>query len=140
MPQLENYAGYDRDSRQYLAASKSAIVPDAANQGARSRSPHPDPPPVEKPLNPALPDPSSIDRFEQLAAQLTHESQTKLKSFVLWLGKRQGEEITFKQIQDNWAKNNGVGRGKEVLMPLIYVAKSQHLLTFLPNRNWRVNA
>ena len=62
------------------------------------------------------------------------------KSFVLWLSKRKGEEITFKQIQDNWAKNNGVGRGKEVLMPLIYLAKSQHLLTFLPNSNWRVNS
>ena len=140
MPQLENYAGYDRDSREYLSASKSAIVPDATNQMAHSRSPHRDPSSVEKPLEPALPDPNSIDRFEQLAAQLTHESQTKLKSFVLWLSKRKGEEITFKQIQDNWAKNNGVGRGKEVLMPLIYLAKSQHLLTFLPNSNWRVNS
>ena len=140
MPQLENYAGYDRDSREYLSPVRSAIVPDATNQVAHSRSPHRDPSPVEKPLEPALPDPSSIDRFEQLAAQLTHESQTKLKSFVLWLSKRKGEEITFKQIQDNWAKNNGVGRGKEVLMPLIYLAKSQHLLTFLPNSNWRVNS
>jgi len=140
MPQLENYAGYDRDSREYLSPVRSAIVPDATNQVAHSRSPHRDPSSVEKPLEPALPDPSSIDRFEQLAAQLTHESQTKLKSFVLWLSKRKGEEITFKQIQDNWAKNNGVGRGKEVLMPLIYLAKSQHLLTFLPNSNWRVNS
>ena len=107
---------------------------------AHSTHPHRDPSPVEKPLELALPDPSSIDRFEQMSAQLTQESQTKLKSFVLWLGKRQGEEITFKQIQDNWAKNNGVGRGKEVLMPLIYLAKSQRLLTFLPNRNWRVNS
>jgi|GEM_PF-964148 len=140
MPQMENYAGYDRDSREYLSPVRSAIVPDATNQVAHSRSPHRDPSSVEKPLEPALPDPSSIDRFEQLAAQLTHESQTKLKSFVLWLSKRKGEEITFKQIQDNWAKNNGVGRGKEVLMPLIYLAKSQHLLTFLPNSNWRVNS
>lgn len=140
MPQMENYAGYDRDSRQYLSASKSAIVPDAAAQGTPSTSFNRDPSPLEKPLESSLPDPRPVDRFEQLVAQLTHESQTKLKSFVLWLGKRQGEEITFKQIQDNWAKNNGVGRGKEVLMPLIYLAKSQHLLTFLPNSNWRVNS
>ena len=140
MPQLENYAGYDRDSREYLSASKSAIVPDAANQVAHLKSPSSDPSPVDKPLESPLPDPSSVDQFEQLAAQLTHESQTKLKSFVLWLSKRKGEEITFKQIQDNWAKNNRVGRGKEVLMPLIYLAKSQHLLTFLPNSNWRVNS
>jgi hypothetical protein len=140
MPQMENYAGYDRDSRQYLSASKSAIVPDAAGQVAHSTRFKGDPSPVEKPPEPSLPDPRSADRFEQLAAQLNHESQAKLKSFVLWLGKRQGEEITFKQIQDNWAKNNGVGRGKDVLMPLIYLAKSQRLLTFLPNRNWRVKA
>ena len=131
MPQLENYSGYDRDSREYLSASKSAIVPDAANQVAHLKSPSSDPSPVDKPLESPLPDPSSVDQFEQLAAQLTHESQVKLKSFVLWLSKRKGEEITFKQIQDNWAKNNGVGRGKEVLMPLIYLAKSQQLLTFL---------
>ena len=137
MPQLENYAGYDRDSREYLSPAKSAIVPDAANQVTHSKSFNRNPSPVEKLLEPALADPRPVDRFEQLAAHLTHESQTELKSFVLWLStsKRRGEEITFKQIQDNWAKNNGVGRGKEVLMPLIYLAKSQHLLTFLSNSN-----
>ena len=136
MPHLENYAGYDRDSRSYLPQSKSLSAPSSGSSLTPSS--------IETPPESSLPDPSSVpssvDRFEQLTAQLTHDSQAKLKSFVLWLSKRRGEEITFKQIQDNWAKNNGVGRGKDVLMPLIYLAKSQHLLTFLPNSNWRVNA
>ena len=91
---MENYSGYDRDSREYLSASQSAIVPDVAARVTHSTSSNRDPSPVEKPLASSLSDPHPVDRFEQLAAQLTHESQTKLKSFVLWLSKRKGEEIT----------------------------------------------
>jgi len=83
-------------------------------------------------------DDADDDVFSKFADTLTHESQASLKSFVLWLGKKQGSEVSFKQIQDSWAKNNNVARSKETLMPLIYAAKSKQLLTLLPNSNWRV--
>jgi len=83
-------------------------------------------------------DDADDDVFSKFAATLTHESQANLKSFVLWLGKKQGSEVSFKQIQDSWAKNNNVARSKETLMPLIYAAKSKQLLTLLSNSNWRV--
>jgi hypothetical protein len=82
--------------------------------------------------------PDETDRFSRFAASLTHESQTNLKAFVLWLSARKNQEITFNQIKDSFARNAGVPRSKEAIDPFIQIAIVQKLIDVLPNNNWRV--
>ena len=77
--------------------------------------------------------------FHQFADTLTHESQANLKAFVLWLETKKGSEISYEQIKDSFARRANVGRNKEAIMPLVYAAKSQRLITFLSNSNWLVS-
>jgi hypothetical protein len=78
------------------------------------------------------------NRFEQLASELNRPEQENLKSFVLWLGKRQGTEITFDQIKGSWARNTGVERSKEALMPFIHIAVYKGLVSDSGNNKWVV--
>lgn len=81
---------------------------------------------------------TSTNKFVEFAESLNHESQTKLKLFVLWLDRKQGEEISLKQIEDDWAKKKGISRRKDSLLPLIQIAVFKKLLTALPNNNYLV--
>jgi len=78
------------------------------------------------------------DEFVGFAATLNHDSQASLKSFVLWLGKKQGEEISFKQIEGNWAKTAGISRSKDTLNPLIQIVAFKKFIKVLPNSNYLV--
>jgi len=79
------------------------------------------------------------DEFVIFANTLNHESQANLKSFVLWLSKKKGSEITLKQIQDSWAKNNNVSRDKKTLNPLIQIVAFKKFIKVLPNSNYLVS-
>ncbi len=81
---------------------------------------------------------TSTNKFVEFTESLSYESQTKLKSFVLWLDRKQGEEISLKQIENNWAKKKGVSRRKDSLLPLIQIAVFKKILTTLHNNNYLV--
>ena len=158
MPQLENHSGFDRDNRTIEAnptVSKEALAnpqekpAETPNQNDEPTLYHTPVELLNNSFNLASVTPSheetesaieqtTDDIFVKFADSLTHESQANLKSFVLWLRKKRGEEVSFEQIKSSWAKNNNVGRGKETLMPIIYAAKSKRLLTLLPNSKWKV--
>jgi len=158
MPKLENHSGFDRDNRTIEANPTISKKQAETYQDKPAETPNQNdeptfyPTPVEllnNSFNLASVTPSheetesaieqtTDDIFVKFADSLTHESQANLKSFVLWLRKKRGEEVSFEQIKSSWAKNNNVGRGKETLMPIIYAAKSKRLLTLLPNSKWKV--
>jgi hypothetical protein len=66
MPKLENYAGYDRDSRSYLSASEPAIVPDAGELSGDLKGPSLDTSRSEKTDQSSTLAASQRDLFEQL--------------------------------------------------------------------------
>lgn len=81
---------------------------------------------------------SSPSKFENLIAKLNQPEEEKFKLFVLWLSKRQGEEITFEQVKGGWARNAGVERSKEALLNLIHFAIQKELLSESGNNKWVV--
>jgi predicted GIY-YIG superfamily endonuclease len=81
----------------------------------------------------------SPDRFSLLANKLTKPEQSELKSFVEWLGRQKGKEITYEQVRGNWAKRNASNRQKSHLDSLIAIAKAQKLLTVLSNSNYQIS-
>jgi hypothetical protein len=91
----------------------------------------------EKPEIPQFPVVAE-DKFSRLMSQLKDESQTELKSFVKWLSDRKRKTVSFDQIKDTWAKNNGVKRDRETLDTYIQIAKSQKLITVSSDSNWLV--
>ncbi|MBD2079593.1 hypothetical protein [Leptolyngbya sp. FACHB-17] len=78
--------------------------------------------------------------FDTFINSLSHESQGDLKKFVVWLKNRQGTELTYDQVKDSFAKNNGVNRDKATLNTLIQVAKSKRLIELSSNNKWMVKS
>jgi hypothetical protein len=79
------------------------------------------------------------DRFSRLTDKLTAPEQSELKSFIEWLGTQKGKEITFDQVQNGWGRRNASTRAREHINSLIGIAKSQKLLTVLPNSNYQIS-
>lgn len=133
-PRLENYSAYDRDSGKVIRPMPLGSNPSEGDRLAEQLKTE-----VAKRIAPteAITQ-HSPDRFEQLSSLLTHESQANLKSFVLWLRERKGQEITFDHIKDNWARRAGLSRSKEAIEPFIQIAIVQKLIDILPNNNWQV--
>jgi hypothetical protein len=127
MPQLENFSTWNRDERSVIPKPSSKDAQIAALERAVGQS---------NPLTGTL---TKEDRFSRLLEKLTDESQSDLKSFVEWLSKRQGQEITSAQVKDNWAKRHAETRSKEYIVGLIAIAKAQKLITVLSNNKCRVN-
>ncbi|MBW4524105.1 MAG: type IV secretory system conjugative DNA transfer family protein [Phormidium tanganyikae FI6-MK23] len=133
-PKLENHASYDRDSGKVIRQNPVGRNPSEGDLLAEQLKTE-----VAKLTVPtAQVEPQSLDLFEQFAALLTHESQSELKSFVLWLRDRKGQEISFEQIKDNWAKRANVKRNRETIDPFIQMAILQRLIEPLTNTNWLV--
>jgi len=127
MPQLENFSTWNRDERSVIPKPSSKDAQIAALERAVGQS---------SPLTGTL---TKEDRFSRLLEKLTDESQSDLKSFVEWLSKRQGQEITSAQVKDNWAKRHAETRSKEYIVGLIAIAKAQKLITVLSDNKCRVN-
>jgi len=127
MPILENFTTWNRDERSVISQPSAQEAQIAAVERAVGQS------------NPLTGSITKEDRFSRLLDKLTDESQADLRSFVEWLSKRQGEEITSTQVKDNWARNNAETRSKEYIIGLIAIAKAQKLITVLSNNKCRVN-
>lgn len=79
------------------------------------------------------------NRFEELTSTLTQSGQEQLRSFVEWLSKKKGEEVSYDQIKDSWARHAGVSRSKEAVMPFVHFLVYQRLLTRSANNKWLVS-
>ncbi|MBW4444389.1 MAG: type IV secretory system conjugative DNA transfer family protein [Plectolyngbya sp. WJT66-NPBG17] len=133
-PKLENHSSYDRDSGKVIRQTPVGQNPSEGDRLAeqlKSEVARMATSTVQNGLQMA-------DRFEQFAALLTHESQSELKSFVLWLRDRKGQEISFEQIKDNWAKRANVKRNRETIDPFIQMVSLQRLIEPLTNTNWLI--
>lgn len=127
MSELENFSTWNRDERVTISKPSTKEAQIAALERAVGQS------------NPLTGTITKEDRFSRLLDKLTDESQADLKSFVEWLSKRQGQEITSAQIKDNWAKRHAESRSKEYIIGLIAIAKAQKLITVLSNNKCRVS-
>jgi hypothetical protein len=127
MPKLENFSTWNRDERSVIAkpTDKESQIADLERAVGQS--------------NPLTGTIMKEDRFSRLLNKLTNESQADLKSFVEWLSKRQGQEITSTQVKDSWARNHASTRSKEYIVGLIAIAKAQKLITVLSDNKCRVN-
>jgi len=125
MPQLENFSTWNRDERSVISKVSSKDAQIAALERAVGQS------------NPLTGTITKEDRFSRLLDKLTDESQAYLKSFVEWLSKRQGQEITSLQVKDNWAKRHAETRSKEYIVGLIAIAKAQKLIVLSDNQGLR---
>lgn len=132
-PRLENYSSYDRDSGNVIQKMPLGSNPSEGDRLAAQLKTE-----LAKRSTAVDSLQQAADRFEQFAALLNHESQAQLKSFVLWLRDRKGQEISFDQIKDNWAKRASVKRSRETIDPFIQMAILQRLVEPLINSNWLV--
>ena len=130
IPKAENYSAFNRDTGKIIQQMPLGSNPSEGDILAHELN--------RKIQTMSVSSPAESGVFSEFADTLNHESQASLKSFVLWLGKRQGEEVSFKQIEGNWAKKEGLTRSKEALNPLIQIAVFKKLISALPNTNYRV--
>lgn len=83
------------------------------------------------------------DKWDSFINSLTRSEQVNFKSFMIWLKKHQGNQITFNAIKDNWGasqnRTTGMGRSRQDLMALIHLAVYQKFLKQTDEDAWEVS-
>jgi hypothetical protein len=82
------------------------------------------------------------DRWDLFIDSLVRSEQVDFKSFVNWLKKHRGSQVTLEQIKDNWGASQsritGMGRSRKELMALVHLAVYQKFLNRLNEDLWEV--
>lgn len=82
------------------------------------------------------------DRWDSFIDSLVRPEQIDFKSFMNWLKKHRGNQVTFDQIKDNWGASQnratGMGRSRQELMALVHLAVYQKFLNQIDENIWEV--
>lgn len=82
------------------------------------------------------------DRWDSFIDSLVRPEQVDFKSFMNWLKKHRGSQVTFDRIKDNWGASQnritGMGRSRQELMALVHLAVYQKFLNQVDKDIWEV--